>query len=153
MLSRTGLYALQAVLYLVRQSNGDAVAAATMAADLGVPPNYLAKVLNRMARSGMLTSTRGAHGGFRLASDPGELSVEDVVGEFEELLPLEKCLLGGGCDPTSPCSAHRRRVEWHGVRRDILRHTPLLSLLGPQAVPEDREVPHHRLVESMIKVS
>lgn len=129
MLSRGGLYALQATLYLARWAPETRVSAARMAEALEVPPEYLAKVLQRLGQDGLLEATRGAHGGYQLLPRPEELTVERVVRPFEEVEPLKVCLLGGRCDSAEPCNAHLRRLEWNEARRRILASTTLADLL------------------------
>jgi Rrf2 family protein len=131
MLSRTGLYALQATLHLAQQPNGAPVAAQAIARHLVIPPNYLAKVLHRLAREGVLESVRGAHGGYRLARDPLRLSVARVVAPFDEFLPGNKCLMGSRpCDPGAPCPAHECWARWTSTARGMLDETTVAELLG-----------------------
>ena len=66
MLSRTAEYALRAVLFLA--DRGEPTNVDLIAERLGVPRNYLSKTLHRLAREGVLTSTRGQGGGFRLVN-------------------------------------------------------------------------------------
>jgi len=130
MLSRGGLYALQATLYLARQAPDTRISAARMAEALEVPPEYLAKVLQRLGQDGILESTRGAYGGYQLVRSPSELTVERVVRPFEEVEPPKVCLLGGRCDSAAPCGAHLRRLEWNEARLRILASTTLADLLA-----------------------
>ncbi|HSG07228.1 MAG TPA: Rrf2 family transcriptional regulator [Longimicrobiales bacterium] len=130
MLSQTGLYALQALLHLAEQGDGAQVPAAVMARELGVPGTYLAKVLQRLAREGILDSTRGPRGGYRLSVSPGDLTVAAAVASFQELRAPETCLLGGPCDLTNPCSAHARRTAWNAAAMEILEKTTLADLLS-----------------------
>ncbi len=131
MLSRTGIYALQATLHLASQPDDRPIAAATIARRLDIPGTYLAKVLHRLAREGVLESVRGAHGGYRLAGDPDELSVAHVVSPFEEFRPGAVCVMGGrACDPSNPCAAHDRWAHWTGIARGMLEDTTVAELLG-----------------------
>ena len=136
MLSVTATYALQATLYLARQAPAETVSAQQIARDLDVPANYLAKVLHTMANAGLLESTRGVKGGYRLAQDPRSLSVYDVVEPFNEFPKPSRCLLGGTCDLENPCTAHNRRLEWRRAQRNILRETHLAELLEEPALEE-----------------
>lgn len=137
MLSRSGLYALQAALYLAQRDRTVPVSAARMAADLAVPPEYLAKVLARMKGQGVVSSTRGYRGGYRLLQPPSQLTVEDVVRPFDRVRPLKRCLLGGTCDTEKPCAAHLRRLEWNEARTRIFQATHLTDLLPPLGVGEN----------------
>jgi len=133
MLSRSSVYALQAVLHLAQQPGNAPVSAASIAAALHVPAGYLAKVLRRLGTEGVLNATRGAHGGYALTDEPCELTVERVVRSFEEVSPPLVCLLGGPCHVDRPCPAHVRRLEWNEARRRILAHTTLCDLLPAEA--------------------
>lgn len=137
MLSRGGLYALQATLYLARQDPDRRVSAARMAEALEVPPEYLAKVLQRLGQDGILESTRGAYGGYELARPASQLTVERVVRPFEEVEPPRVCLLGGRCDSADPCRAHLRRLEWNEARLRILASTTLADLLAGSSSSPD----------------
>lgn len=130
MLSQTGLYALQSLLHLAEQDEGAHVPAAVMARELRIPATYLAKVLQRLAREGILDSTRGARGGYRLAVDPARLTVADAVAPFQELRSPDTCLLGGPCSEEHPCSAHARREAWNAAALRILEQTTLADLLS-----------------------
>ncbi len=129
MLSRAGVYALQATLHLAQAPAGTCVSAASMAKSLAVPPEYLAKVLHRLSREGLLTSARGSRGGYRLNVPAAELTVERIVEPFDAIGTPQVCLLGGSCDLDAPCTAHLRRVEWNEARRRILADTALNDLL------------------------
>jgi len=133
MLSRGGLYALQASLLLAQREAEGWISAARMAEELEVPREYLAKILGRLKGHGIVTSTRGTRGGYRLAHRPEVLTVEDVVHAFEQPRPLQRCLLGGTCDLDNPCPAHRRRLEWNQARARIFRATKLTDLLPEPA--------------------
>jgi Rrf2 family iron-sulfur cluster assembly transcriptional regulator len=131
MLSRTAEHALRGVLYLAR-TNGDGwQTAARIAEEVSVPANYMAKTLNRLARAGVLESSRGPNGGFALAVDAGELTLADVVGAFDRLDTGGECLQDGGpCSEADPCALHRQWAEVSdGVGR-IFRETTIADVLG-----------------------
>ena len=143
MLSRTGTYALQAALNLARRGGERNVTATAMAEELGIPRTYLAKVLQRLAQEGLLASTRGAGGGYRLTTRPEVLTVAAVIAPFQELQPNRDCLLGGVCDPRDPCSAHRRRERWTAEVLSVLERTTLSDLLTEPPVRCESVAPTH----------
>lgn len=65
-----------------------------IAAALGIPRNYLSKILHRLAGEGVLASTRGRNGGFRLARPAGRISLLEVVEPFDRIDARRQCLLG-----------------------------------------------------------
>ena len=111
MLTRTGGYALHAALAIAEMgADGRLVRAHEVAEALSLPPNYLAKILQALARAGILESERGRKGGFRLARDPSEVKLIDVVEGFDNLGRERQCLLGRGlCKEVGGCPAHK---EW-----------------------------------------
>jgi len=107
MLSQTSEYALRAVLFLADRPSSEPVRVAVMAEALDMPPNYLAKTLRALVRTGVLSSGRGPTGGFRLARDPHALPLKDVVAPFDPRAGERNCLLGRPqCGGTSACAAH-----------------------------------------------
>lgn len=133
MLSRSGVYALQAALHLAQYGRDEPISAARMADALELPPEYLAKVLRRLSKEGVLESTRGARGGYSLTTTPETLSVHRVVRPFEDVTSLRRCLLGGPCHEDRPCPAHLRRLEWSQARQKILAATMLTDLLPAES--------------------
>lgn len=135
MMSRTGIYALQAVLLLARAGDDRPRSAAAIADELDLPADYLAKTLRRLRREGVLTSSRGARGGYRLAADPASLSLARVLKPFEEFRGGRICLMGGRCDPEHPCSAHDRWSSVTASAREILEDTAVADLLHEAPSP------------------
>jgi Rrf2 family iron-sulfur cluster assembly transcriptional regulator len=131
MFSGTAVYALRAVVYLAEYSRERPVRVAEMATNLDVPQNYLAKILNELVRSQVLTSTRGKHGGFQLAVPSDQLSLLTVVAPFDRIDEQRRCLLGRAeCSDHTPCAAHHR---WKTLGTQIaafVRETTVADLLG-----------------------
>lgn len=134
MLSLTAEYALRTVLFLADRGGGS-VPAEEIAEALGVPRNYLSKTLHRLAREGVLRSTRGKGGGFRLGVDPARLTLLRVIAPFDQMSGERRCLLGRSeCSDRNPCPAHSR---WKAVSErvtDFFRETTVRDLVrGRQA--------------------
>lgn len=127
LLPQTAEYAIRAVLHVAR-SDG-AVRVPDLAAAISVPQNYLAKTMHHMARSGLLRSTRGPAGGFRLAVPPEEVTLQRIVALFEE--PRERrCLLGTGrCGQNPGCPVHERWKPIAEQIEDFFRRTTVADLL------------------------
>jgi Rrf2 family protein len=134
MISRTAEYALRAVLYLGGLPGGATASAADAATATAVPERYLARVLNTLAHARLLRSTRGAHGGFRLAREPGTLTLAEVIAPFDAVGELPRCLLRDQpCGVGHPCLAHS---DWHDVAQGVhgfFRRTTIADLLKNRA--------------------
>ena len=115
MLSHTAEYALRAVLHLAAQPNGMAVRVPELAEATGVPRNYLSKTLHQLARAGVLRSTRGPAGGFRLARPADRLTLHEIVAPFSDH-DRRRCLMHDRPCGVAPCAVHAR---WAPVARGL----------------------------------
>jgi len=136
MLSQTAEYALRAVVYVAEHGNARLVQVTEMAAALRIPRNYLSKTVHALVREGVLRSTRGKSGGFRLAVPADRLYVVQVVAPFGSLGEERHCLLGRPqCSDRSACAAH---AKWKLVAdrvAEFFRETTIAELLQGVAVP------------------
>lgn len=91
--------------------------AAQLADELGVPLPTVAKLLKRLLQAGLLTSVRGAVGGYALAHAPHAISVADVVNAIEGPVALTECSLGkGNCSLEKDCAT---RANWQLISRAV----------------------------------
>jgi Rrf2 family transcriptional regulator, iron-sulfur cluster assembly transcription factor len=136
MLSHSGESALNAVIELARSESEGWEGAGRLAHRLGVSPTYLAKLMQTLAREGVLESHRGKIGGFRLARPAGEIRLLEVVAPFDDLTPGRRCLLGrSSCSDRAPCAVHHR---WKSVAErmaEFFRETTVGELLDGTTVP------------------
>jgi Rrf2 family protein len=131
MLTKTGLHAVRAVVALAKLSDGAYAGAARVAKEIGAPQNYLGKLLQSLAREGLVESQKGLGGGFRLARDPREITLLDVAEPLEHVSRWSGCILGRPeCSDANPCAIHNR---WKAVRDaylHMLRSTTIAELVA-----------------------
>ena len=133
-LNQSADYALRAALFLARAGGSGPQSADVIAGALGVPRNYLGKVLHQMVGANVLASTRGPHGGFVLAQPAGAITLESVVAPFQELPPRTVCLLGNRpCNNSVPCAAHEHWRRMSDPVRNFFRSTTIELMLGESA--------------------
>jgi Rrf2 family transcriptional regulator, iron-sulfur cluster assembly transcription factor len=130
MITVTGEYALRAMAYMAMVEPGKYVLARDMGSELGIPPNYLGKVLQSLAREGLLESLRGRNGGFCLTRPPKKIFLFEILSAVEPMKRYETCILGRKtcCDETA-CPIH---YTWKEARDKVLsmfRKTPLTKLV------------------------
>ena len=64
--TKTGEYAIRAILFLARQSRENLIMSSEIAKSEDIPAHYLAKILQRMAKYGYVDSFKGRGGGFKI---------------------------------------------------------------------------------------
>jgi Rrf2 family protein len=72
-------YALRALIEIAARENEDAVSAEELGRRQEIPRGFLQAILADLRRAGIVMSQRGQAGGWRMARDPGEVSVADVI--------------------------------------------------------------------------
>jgi Rrf2 family protein len=98
-LSKRVEYGLIALRHMASAPYGDLVSAKEISDRYHVPYDLVAKVLQRLARAGLLSSHHGVHGGYTLAKSPRDIPVGTIIHAIEGSNPvIAQCLSGG---PTS----------------------------------------------------
>jgi FeS assembly SUF system regulator len=109
-------YATVLMVRLAREP-GRCFSASQLADELRVPLPTVAKLLKRLLQAQLLTSVRGAVGGYTLAHAPHAISVADVVQAIEGPVALTECALGkGNCALENDCAT---RANWRLISRAV----------------------------------
>ena len=121
-------YAIRCLVYLTRTRDRLAtkseIAKATSAPDL-----FVAKILQQLARAGLVASTRGVHGGFVLARDPANLSLLDVIDVTQARVAPRPCVLDPrACPFRDTCPVHPVWVKIHRATEREMRKVSFASL-------------------------
>jgi Rrf2 family protein len=119
MITKTAIHAVRAMVALAGLPMDAWAGAAKVAREIGAPQNYLAKLLQILARADLVESQKGLGGGFRLARSPREISLLDVIEPIEHVSRWSGCILGRPeCSEENPCALHR---DWKKVRESYLQ--------------------------------
>ncbi|MCW8131844.1 MAG: Rrf2 family transcriptional regulator [Planctomycetota bacterium] len=129
MFSQTAEYAMRAVVYLA-EFDGKLHVTQDIAAATKVPAGYLAKVLQALSRAGLVSGSRGLHGGFRLARDPGKITLFDVLNAVEPLPRIERCPLGLVGHGAHLCPLHRRIDDAMAIVEKAYRETTVKEVVS-----------------------
>jgi len=125
--SKTCEYALRAVFYIAHQTeNNGRVGIKEIATGIGSPENFLAKILQDLARKGVVRSAKGPHGGFYMdAADRGKY-LSDVVEAIDGDSIFIGCALGMTyCSEQNPCPLHHEFVMVRNKITHMLKHTTI----------------------------
>jgi len=91
LINRDADYAVKALLAIARRGDGLATVA-ELSAEIALPRPYLRKIMQTLAREGVVRSFKGRGGGFVLARPAGLIAVADVVRAFQGRISLHDCL-------------------------------------------------------------
>ncbi len=95
MLSNTCKYAIRAVVYIaINEEKGKNLGIKQIAEDLNIPAPFLGKILQSIAKSKILTSAKGPHGGFSFLRPPDKVTLADIVHVIDGLDVFKECLVG-----------------------------------------------------------
>lgn len=140
MISRTAEYALRAVVWLAGES-GRSVGTKVISEAAQIPTGYLSKVLQVLARAGIVASTPGRSGGFRLTRPPGEISVLDVINTVDPIERIRTCPLHLPSHAERLCPLHRRLDNAMGQMEEAFAHSTIAELLAEETTsPPLREL-------------
>ena len=137
MLSTTAEHALRAAIFLARQDGEQPTSADAVAEALGAPRNYLGKTLGSLVGKGIVSSSPGRKGGFRLAIPARELTVARIVDAVDPPRPESMCLLGGRlCTEDRPCDAHKRWKAAMDLCRAPFERLTVAEIIGGNVGPQ-----------------
>lgn len=106
LISRTSEYALRAIIWLIHDPTRSQTTK-QIADGTRTPPDYISKVLQLLAKAGLVRSQRGLGGGFLFAGDPSAITVLDVISAVDPLECIQTCPLGLKGHGTNLCPLHR----------------------------------------------
>ncbi|MGE0490283.1 MAG: Rrf2 family transcriptional regulator [Vulcanimicrobiota bacterium] len=131
-LSTRSTYGLRACLALAQQLNGPPVTTVSLSDENNIPRRYLEQILNAIRQSGLVESTRGPKGGYRLSRPPGEITVADVVRAVEGDMPPILCsmpeLRSANCRTHTGCASRKLCFELENSVMEVLGSTTLDDL-------------------------
>lgn len=107
MFSQTAEYALRAMVVLADRHR-EPQTAQYIAAATEVPLDYLFKVMQSLARAGLVSAQRGKHGGFTLTRHPDRITILDVVNAVDPIRRIRTCPLHLDAHSRRLCALHRK---------------------------------------------
>ncbi|HAV12278.1 MAG TPA: Rrf2 family transcriptional regulator [Opitutae bacterium] len=125
---KTAQNAISAMSYLAEVfDNGETkLSSLDIAERRKLPKPLVAKVLVVLSQAGLVDGTRGPGGGYWLKKDPNQISLSDIVVQFEKSDDLLQCPFGPGwCGSGDPCPLHDQLVELDDQMTTFLQSTKL----------------------------
>jgi len=127
--------------HLALRPDQPALSAREIAEQYDIPVELMAKVLQRLARRGLLTSHQGTRGGYRLAKAPSAISVADIIQAIDGPLTVTACSTSDeNCGQYAKCSV--RDPLWR-IKDRILAALAMCSLqeVSAESPAEEPAIP------------
>lgn len=121
-------YGIRALTNLARQPNQLAVVRDVSDAE-GIPHYFLGKILQTMAKEGLVMSTKGPGGGFKLARPADEITLYDIKAAIDGVDDLVECAVGlAQCNDEMPCPLHDTFKPLRERIKSYLQETTLATM-------------------------
>lgn len=112
-ISTKGRYALRVMIDLAINSNGKYISAKEIAERQEISNKYIEQIISMLNKAGFLETARGNAGGYRLAKEPKEYIVGDILRATEgDLAPIYCLSEEGECEKLKSCQTHS---FWKGL--------------------------------------
>ncbi|MBF0565230.1 MAG: Rrf2 family transcriptional regulator [Nitrospirae bacterium] len=109
-------YAISCILYMAKEPEKTYIVS-ELAKPHYLPESFLAKILQKLVKSGFVKSIRGMKGGFLLAKKPNEISLLDVVESIEGTIAINMCNIDDSkCAVCADCPVH---PVWAEIKSDV----------------------------------
>jgi Rrf2 family protein len=141
-LTKKADYGLMALKYLAEQTSpasGDHKNAAQSAKDIAeayhIPPQLLAKILQTLAKAGLLVSHAGTNGGYALSRPAADITAFEVIRAIDGPLFITSCItIHGACDLAGHCTIKEPLRKVNDSIKDLLSGISIADLVDPTDV-------------------
>jgi Rrf2 family protein len=131
------LYALRALSKMAEDSTDQSVHARDLAEELDMSKDYLNQILGTLRKAGLVRTKKGPHGGFRLAREPADISLGEVINILEGPTIVSDCTEPehSDCDVIQECST---QSILSGVSERIMEYLHTISI---EDIHEEKDLP------------
>lgn len=140
-LTKKADYGLMALKYLAEHVGEPSLSAKDIAEAYHIPPQLLAKILQKLTREGLLRSHAGMNGGYSLSRDAKDISAFEVIRAIDGPLFITSCTTGTSvCDLTASCTIKEPLARVNESIVELLRNTRISDLLdapGGEQAPRE----------------
>ncbi|MBE6425559.1 MAG: Rrf2 family transcriptional regulator [Planctomycetaceae bacterium] len=134
-ISTKGRYGLRILLDLaLYPQTGQPRLLRDIAESQGISEKYLSRLIIRLRKADLVHSVRGAHGGYRLARDPSQISLLDIIEVMEGPIGIVECV-GSSSDPCERQESCAVRGIWESINsviREALAQVSLQQIIERQ---------------------
>lgn len=129
-LTRAAEYAIRCIIYLAQEGRGVLINKNDLAERAEIPPHFLAKIGQDLAKAGLIEIKQGAKGGFLLLKNPRDITLLAVVETMIGEIFLNDCVARpSSCNVLSACGVHQVWIKARNQLRDTLRQATFDKLI------------------------
>jgi len=140
-LTRAADYGVRVMIQLAALKGNGRIALPDLAHATDAPESFLSKVLQSLARAGLITSRRGQTGGFHITPRGAAASMREVIEAIDGIICLNVCLSPGrSCNRKARCPAHPVWIEAQQAMMEVLSGASIASLAALAAPAGSRAV-------------
>lgn len=124
-------YGLRAMYRLGQTPKETSALIGDIAIEMNIPAQFLHKVMPRLVKAGLVRSRRGARGGYKLAKDPMDISLLDIVQAIDGPIFINRCLFDkDDCNLEHDCSIRPVFAKAQSALRQVLAQHKLADVLN-----------------------
>lgn len=135
-LTTKGRYAVTAMLDLAIHFEDGPITLADISSRQGISLSYLEQLFAKLRRQGLVDSTRGPGGGYRLSRSPNEIPVANVITAVDEKIETTRCGGKGNCQDDDKCLTHELWTELSERIYNFLSGISLGDLVAREGIQE-----------------
>ena len=147
-LTKKADYGLMALKFIAEHEDSVSLSAKDIAEAYHIPPQLLAKILQRLAREGLLRSHAGMNGGYTLSKASNEITAFEVIRAIDGPLFITSCVTdSGSCDLTSSCTIKEPLARVNDSISDVLKRIRISDL-----VEADHSHSHSKTTQDLVTI-
>jgi len=146
-LSTKGRYAVTAMFDIAIHHDNGPVSLSDISARQGISLSYLEQLFGRLRRRGLVESTRGPGGGYRLAHAATDIAIADIVSAVDEIVDATRCGGNADCQNSERCLTHELWEDLSAQIHSFLSDITLADAIKKRRVSEVAERQDRLLVD------
>lgn len=134
-LTRAADYAVRVMIHLATLPEGTVVSKTLLAKETEAPESFLSKILQMLARAGLIRAQRGVVGGFSLLPRGVRASLLDVVESIDGPFAINVCLISeASCHRYCECAVHEVWRQAQSAMLSVLREAKIAEMVPTSAL-------------------
>ncbi|MCM1115093.1 MAG: Rrf2 family transcriptional regulator [Clostridium sp.] len=129
MISTKGRYALMIMTYLAEHQNENAISLKDIADDKNMGIKYLEIIVSSLNKAGLLDSSRGKNGGYKLNRAPKEYTLSEILHVAEGSLAPVSCVEENACENAANCKTYKMWKELDDLIENFLSSKTLADII------------------------